>query len=139
MTVEVTGFQYQWQFVYNVNDLGPGSDASSDEQIVLLGTPANEPTLVLPVNERIEFKLISNDVIHSFYIPEFLYKLDVIPGRDNRFVVTTRETGTFSGQCAELCGVDHALMRFTVEVVERDEFDAWVAEQLGNGSAVREP
>jgi cytochrome c oxidase subunit 2 len=85
----------------------------------------------------VEFKLVSNDVIHSFYVRDFLYKLDVIPGRDNRFVVTARTPGTYDAQCAELCGVDHALMRFTLVVDERPDFDAWIAEQAG--AAVRNP
>ncbi len=138
MTIEVTGFQYQWQFAYNLNDLGPNSDRDSEESFSIIGTAANEPELVMPVDEPVEFKLIAADVIHSFYVPEFLYKLDVIPGRDNRFTVTARETGVFTGQCAELCGVDHALMRFTIRIVERDEFDAWVEEQSGS-PAVRQP
>ncbi|HMO95461.1 MAG TPA: cytochrome c oxidase subunit II, partial [Tepidiformaceae bacterium] len=87
-----------------------------------------EPTLVIPVGERVEFALFSPDVIHSFYIRDFLYKLDVVPGRDNRFVVTAHTTGEFFGQCAELCGLDHAFMRFRLRVVTREEFDAWVAE-----------
>lgn len=139
MTVNVTGFQFQWQFDYALNDLGEFTRSGSEETISILGTPGDEPTLVMPVDEPVEFVLNSNDVIHSFYVPEFLYKLDVIPGQENRFVVTARETGTFSGQCAELCGVDHALMRFDVQVMERDEFDAWVEEQTasaeGNGES----
>lgn len=138
MTIDVTGFQYQWQFTYNMNDLGPGSDTSSEESFSIIGTAADEPELVMPVDEPVEFALAASDVIHSFYVPEFLYKLDVIPGRDNRFTVTARETGVYTGQCAELCGVDHALMRFTVRVVERAEFDAWIAEQTGD-PAVRQP
>lgn len=138
MTIQVTGFQYQWQFTYNMNDLGPGSDPNSEENFSIIGTAAEEPELVMPVDEPVEFALASSDVIHSFYVPEFLYKLDVIPGRDNRFTVTARDTGVYTGQCAELCGVDHALMRFRVRVVERAEFDAWVAEQTGS-DAVRQP
>jgi cytochrome c oxidase subunit 2 len=80
------------------------------------------------VDEPVEFRLQSNDVIHSFYIRNFLYKLDVIPGRDNRFVVTAHDTGTFHAQCAELCGLNHALMQFKLEVMTRQDFDAWVAE-----------
>lgn len=138
MTVDIIGFQFQWQFNYALNDLGAFSDPDSDESIEILGTPSDHPVLVLPVDERVEFRLISNDVIHSFYVRDFLYKLDVVPGRENSFAVTARETGEFLGACAELCGLDHALMRFTVRVVERDEFEQWVAEQTGGDAAVRE-
>lgn len=127
LTVEVQGFQFQWAFRYNLNDLGVGNDASRTGYVEELGTAANEPTLVIPVDEPIEFKLRSDDVIHSFYIRDFLYKLDVIPGRDNRFTVTARETGEFIGQCAELCGLDHGIMRFKLQVVERAEFDEYIA------------
>ena len=129
LKIEVTGFQWQWQFVYNLNQLGPGSDPNAKGQVKIVGTKDQEPTLELPADEPIDFKLISNDVIHSFFIRDFLYKLDVVPGRDNEFRVTPRQTGDFIGQCAELCGMDHALMRFNVKVVDRAEFDKWIADQ----------
>ena len=140
LTIEVTGFQFQWQFAYNMDDLGTNTDPEAKGSIAIIGTPHNHPVLVMPVDEPVEFRLKSNDVIHSFYVKDFLYKLDLIPGRENSFTVTARQTGEYSAQCAELCGMDHALMRFVVRVVERDEFDAWVAEeaarQLGEGTLV---
>ena len=139
LTVHVTGFQFQWQFTYNLDDLGTRSVPGSDETIQILGTGTDEPRLVIPVGEPVEFRLASNDVIHSFYIPSFLYKLDVIPGRDNAFKVTANKTGVYQGQCAELCGVDHALMRFSIEVMSRDDFDAWVTEQSGAKLTAKQP
>ncbi len=129
LTVKVQGFQYQWGFTYDKSDLGTNTKPDATGEFTLLGTPADIPTLWIPVDEPVEFALSSNDVIHSFYVRDFLYKLDVIPGRDNRFVVTAREIGEFHAQCAELCGVDHALMRFTLKVVTRADFDKWVSEQ----------
>ncbi len=117
MTVHVQGFQFQWKFTYNLNDLGPGSDPNSDASVVVQGSPDEEPELVLPAGEPIEFELFSQDVIHSFYVRDFLYKLDVIPGRDNKFKVTIDEDAigkVYNGQCAELCGIGHAFMRFTI-------------------------
>ncbi len=129
LTVHVQGFQFQWGFTYDMNDLGTNTpDRNAEGKIEILGTPAEEPTLVIPMGEPVEFTLFSADVIHSFYIRDFLYKLDVVPGRDNRFVVTAHTTGTFHAQCAELCGLNHALMRFQLKVVTRAEFDQWVAE-----------
>lgn len=128
LTINVTGFQFSWQFEYALNDLGTNNDPGADGVITIIGNAAQEPELVIPVGEPVEFALSSPDVIHSFYVRDFLYKLDVVPGRDNRFVITAKETGEFFGQCAELCGLDHALMRFRLRVVERDEFDAWVLE-----------
>ncbi len=151
MSVHVQGFQFGWEFTYSMDNLGPErSEAGSDEEFSIVGAGLDSPELVIPVDERVEFQLQSDDVIHSFYVVDFLYKLDLVPGRDNRFAVTPRETGVYQGYCAELCGVDHALMRFTVRVVEQDEFDDWVEEMRGGGeeavsgasdttSAVREP
>lgn len=138
LTVEVQGFQYQWQFTYNMNDLGrrpQGAAALPEGQVVVIGKAGQEPELVIPVGEPVEFALKSNDVIHSFYVRDFLYKLDVIPGRDNRFTVTANETGVFRGQCAELCGLDHALMRFTLKVVERNEFDEYLRQVAAGANA----
>ena len=139
LTVHVQGFQFQWEFTYNLNDLGTNTpDRNAEGSISVLGTADNRPVLRIPVNEPVEFALASNDVIHSFYVRDFLYKLDVIPGRDNRFVVTAHEIGTFHAQCAELCGVDHALMRFTLEVVTREQFDQWVAENRESEATVQQ-
>ena len=141
LTVDVQGFQFQWEFTYKLNDLGRGGDKNATGEVSVIGTAKDEPTLVIPVNEPVEFKLHSNDVIHSFYVRDFLYKLDVVPGRDNGFTVTARETGDFEGQCAELCGTDHAIMRFHLKVVERAEFDKYIAglaaEQLKTAAAPR--
>ena len=140
LTVHVQGFQFQWGFTYDMNDLGKNTeDRNATGQIVITGTAAQIPTLVVPVDEPVEFTLASNDVIHSFYVRDFLYKLDVVPGRDNRFVVTPREIGEFHAQCAELCGLDHALMRFTLKVVSRDDFDKWVSEQKVTQPSVQQP
>lgn len=129
MQVNVEAFQFQWQFNYAMNELGPGSDPNNKGTFAVTGTAAKEPTLVIPVDEPIQFNLHSDDVIHAFYVRDFLYKLDVIPGRQNHFTVTPTKIGTFQGQCAELCGLDHSLMRFHVQVMSRADFDKWVASQ----------
>lgn len=139
LSIQVDGFQFSWQFTYDLSRLGTNTDPNAEGTFSIIGTAANEPTFVIPVGEPVEFRLKSNDVIHSFYIPHFLYKLDVVPGRDNRFVITARETGEFTGQCAELCGLNHALMRFHLRVVEREEFDRWIAEQVQANARVQQP
>jgi cytochrome c oxidase subunit 2 len=106
------------------------------------GDDSGLPELVIPINEPVEFKLNAADVIHSFYFRNGLYKLDLIPGRENSFTIVANETGTYDGQCAELCGINHARMRFRVRVVERAEFDAWIAEMAENSAsaaAARQP
>jgi cytochrome c oxidase subunit 2 len=118
--VEVVGFQWQWRFTY------------PDEGVSLLGSPeAGPPQLVLPLGETVRFDLVADDVVHSFWVPNFLEKRDLIPGVDNEIDITPTRLGTFAGRCAEFCGLDHWRMGFTVRVVEPDEFDAWVAEQAG--------
>jgi len=117
LTVDVTAFQWQWTFDY------------PDQGLSFTGTGRDGPNMVVPVNETVHIKLHSADVIHSFYVPQFLYKLDVVPGRTNEFDVVITQVGTFAGQCAEFCGLGHADMHFTVQAMERADFDAWVTQQ----------
>ena len=117
LRVEVTGFQWGWRFRYLT------------EGVVIVGTSTERPTMVLPVNAVTRLTLLSPDVIHSFFVPEFLVKRDVIPGVENRMDVTPTRTGRFRGACAEFCGLDHGRMTFAVEVVELEQFRAWIQEQ----------
>jgi cytochrome c oxidase subunit 2 len=141
LTVDVTGFQFSWIFGYKLNDLGADrSDPQSDGGFEVAGNRDNPPTVVIPVGEPVEFKLFSPDVIHSFFVRDFLYKLDVVPGRDNRFTVTANQIGTFEGQCAELCGLDHSVMRFKLQVMSKDDFTQWVADRRQEAeAAARKP
>ena len=75
------------------------------------------------------FRLHADDVIHSFWVPEFGTKRDLIPGIDNEIDLDIVEAGTWTGRCAEYCGLDHATMDFEVRAVPGDEFDAWLADQ----------
>ncbi len=127
--VDVTGIQWSWQFTYT-------SDGGPDTTIT--GTPAKPPTLYLPEGESVQFRLQSNDVIHSFWVPAFLFKMDVIPGRVNTFEITPKQLGRFRGKCAELCGQDHARMLFNVKVVTPTEYQQQVDDlktRLAEGSA----
>ena len=120
-TVNVVAYRWAWGFNY------------LDEDVYTAGTPGVPPTLVLPVDEKVRFELTSPDVIHSFWVPAWLFKMDVIPGRLNQFELTPNKIGEFAGRCAELCGVDHSRMLFTVKVVDRAEFDRYVAALKANG------
>jgi cytochrome c oxidase subunit 2 len=115
--ITVTGIQWSWQFTY-----------TSDGGAQTTGTPGKPPTLVLPEGESVQFRLVSDDVIHSFWVPAFLFKMDVIPGQPNTFELVPTQTGTFEGKCAELCGQDHARMLFNVDVVSPAEYDQRIAE-----------
>jgi cytochrome c oxidase subunit 2 len=114
--VEVVGFQWSWEFHY------------ADDDLVVTGEPDEPPELVLPVGQPSQLTLVSADVAHSFWVPEFLSKRDLIPGVDNTIEVTPTRTGTFAGRCAEYCGLDHWRMYYSVRVVTQDEYDAWIAE-----------
>src|SRR5512145_2582184 len=110
------------------------AEAAEGEDVYTAGTPAELPTLVLPVDESVTVELSSPDVIHSFWVPGFLFKMDVIPGRDNSFSFTPTREGEYAGKCAELCGTYHSRMLFNVEVVSRSEYDAHLRdlEEQGN-------
>ncbi len=119
-SVHVTVLGQKWSWTFNYTDdqvYDVGLSAASGEE-------TQRPVLYLPVGERVEFKLRSPDVIHSFWVPNFYFKMDVIPGRDNSFQVTPNVKGTFAGRCAELCGTYHSRMLFTLRVVDRADYDA---------------
>ncbi|MCM3886903.1 cytochrome c oxidase subunit II [Frankia sp. R82] len=128
VTVDVIGFRWNWQFKYL--DPGVGQSSPSQNQIEVTGRPGEPAVLVLPQNRSIRFVETSPDVIHSFWVPEFLFKRDVIPGRINQFELTVTKTGTFIGRCAELCGTDHDRMNFYVKVVPQAEYDKFITERL---------
>jgi cytochrome c oxidase subunit 2 len=115
-TINVVGRQWSWSFNYNYQDPDRAKQAWD------AGTQGQPPTLVLPKGQSVRFVLTSPDVIHSFWVPAFLFKMDIIPGRVNEFELTPTRTGTFVGKCAELCGVDHSRMLFNAKVVEPDEY-----------------
>ncbi len=133
--VKVEAFQWSWRFTttYNGRTLQP-----------VAGMPVNDyrqgPQLVLPVDTKVEFDLSTDDVIHSFWVPAFLFKRDVIPGipegnPGRKFQITTlNKPDVYAGRCAELCGVDHSRMLFSVKLVSKQEFDQYVATQQA-GSA----
>lgn len=117
VTVEVTGFQWQWRFRY------PSAG------VTIVGTATEPPVMVVPAGRTIEIDLASQDVIHSFYVPDFLFKRDAIPGFPNRFDLTIPRTGLFRGECAEFCGLDHSGMTFYVRAVPPAQFQAWLGQQ----------
>lgn len=136
--VEVVGQQWSWTFNYSSD-----RDVTGDQVAYTVGTASEIPTLVLPVGETTEFKLSSPDVIHSFWIPGFLMKMDVIPGQEgeerNSFQVTPTEEGRFMGKCTELCGVSHSRMLFNVEVVSPEAYESYLRDLEAAGNVADEP
>lgn len=114
LRVEVSGEQWWWRIRYHP----PGGEPVD---------VANE--IRVPVGEPVEFELVAPDVIHSFWIPSLGGKMDMIPGRRTRLLLTATRTGTFRGQCAEYCGASHAWMAFPVVVMEKPDFAAWLESQ----------
>jgi cytochrome c oxidase subunit II len=121
--VHVEAFAWGWRFSY------------PDEGVTVVSDPSAPgvagPELVLPVGETTQIVLTSNDVIHAFWVPGFLFKRDAIPGVTQVFDLTPIAVGTYHGACAEFCGLNHAYMTFAVHVVPEDEFASWLAERAG--------
>lgn len=115
--IEVTAFRWGWTFTYPA------------EGISVSGFQEPGPEIVVPVGEPVTVRLNSADVVHSFYVPQFLFKRDVVPGRENVFQFTVEEAGSYGGQCAEFCGLYHSRMPFTVTALPRADYEAWLATQ----------
>jgi len=119
VTIRAEGFQWEWTFYY------------LNEGFFVSGKTLVRPALMeIPVDEAIKIELHSRDVIHSFFIPAFLFKRDVIPGRTNTFTFTASKLGTFPAQCAEFCGLWHSKMTFIVKVVSSADYAAWAEQQI---------
>ena len=146
VTVTVTGFKWNWEFTYNgvpyAAGLGAGTAGTADsEDVGTVGTSTEIPILVIPRGETVRFVEHSDDVIHSFWVPEFLFKRDVIPQpRDNEFEITATSNGHFVGRCAELCGTYHSQMNFEVRVVDPAKYTAYTHElaRLGPNDPARQ-
>ncbi|GAA2888791.1 cytochrome c oxidase subunit II [Microbacterium esteraromaticum] len=137
--VEITAIakQWAWDFQYGAEDEEDavwtmGVQADPDEA----GDIDREklPTLVLPVGKKVTIDLQSRDVIHSFWIIDFLYKKDMYIGKDNSWSFIPERVGEYDGKCAELCGEYHSMMLFNVKVVEQDEYDAYIEDLREQGN-----
>lgn len=120
--IQVIAKQWSWDFNYvdeNVYESGIQSQFDGEE-----GSEAALPTLYLPVNQSVQLDLSSRDVIHSFWVIDFLYKKDMFPADTNTMYFTPQVEGTYKGKCAELCGEYHSMMLFNVKVVSQAEYDA---------------
>lgn len=143
VSITAIGKQWAWDFQYN------GEEEDNSDAVWTMGVQAQPeangdidqselPTLVLPVDQTVTINLQSRDVIHSFWVIDFLYKKDMYPGRDTNSwsFIPTRE-GTYAGKCAELCGEYHSMMLFNVEVVSQAEYEEYLdtlrdADQTGD-------
>ncbi|MCU1516343.1 MAG: cytochrome oxidase subunit [Pseudarthrobacter sp.] len=137
VVVDVRGKQWAWDFNYKAGDVVDGDVHEAGVQAHLTGDTIDKeklPTLYLPVGKSVDLELNSRDVIHSFWVPAFLQKRDMIPGKTNYIRFTPTKEGTYDGKCAELCGEYHSEMLFRVKVVSEAEFVAHLAELRAAGN-----
>src|SRR3954453_614764 len=135
--ITVVGEQWSWTFNYNVAyDTGKKQYLPDDKAPAVHegGTTADRPTLWLVKDKTVTFYLASPHVIPSFWVPAFLFKMDVVPGRNNHFSMTPNRIGTFDGRCAELCGGYHSRMLFNVKVVDQSAYDAHLQQLADQGN-----
>ncbi|WP_347042722.1 aa3-type cytochrome oxidase subunit II [Brachybacterium nesterenkovii] len=133
VTIHAVAKQWSWDFNYVDEDVHEPAGVQSFET----GTEGAEeslPVLYLPVNKTVRFELDSRDVVHSFWVVDFLYKKDMFPGHSTSFEVTPTKEGTYKGKCAELCGEYHSDMLFNVKVVSQEEYDQHMQELRDQGN-----
>jgi|SRR5690606_10620003 len=147
LTVKVTGYQWMWGYEYLGQDVQFVSrmDRRSDEirQSGVRPDAATDPyylldvdnPLVLPIDTKIRFVITADDVIHSWWVPALGWKQDAVPGIVNEAWADISTPGIYRGQCAELCGKDHAFMPIVVQAVEKEEFQRWLTSRQAGGDA----
>ena len=147
MTIRVTGHQWLWEYDYvdqgvhffsrldRDSDKARQKNSGIDPNSVEHYLRNVDKAMVVPVDKKVRLLLSSGDVIHSWWVPDLGGKKDAIPGYINDMWFKANETGTYRGQCAELCGRGHAFMPIVVKVVSQDEYDQWVSDQGGNAGA----
>jgi cytochrome c oxidase subunit 2 len=148
LTIKVTGYQWRWQYDYidegvrffstldresnAARKKGSGIDPNTVENYLL--EVDNE--LVVPVNTKVRLLVTAADVLHAWWVPDFAVKKDAVPGFINETWFTAHTEGTYRGQCAELCGMDHGFMPIVVRVTGQDEYEAWLNAQRAQVSSL---
>ena len=139
--IGVVAYQWQWQFVYAPPEIrweDCGAPANKGKCVTVIGLPPpngdrsnwTPPQMHVPVGETVELQMHSNDVIHSFYVPAFLYQRDITPRKDQVIQFLADREGTYRGQCTQFCGLLHQAMEFEVVVESRDSYNAWLEQAL---------
>jgi cytochrome c oxidase subunit 2 len=128
--IEVQGFQWGWRFIYPNGHAELGTVSNELD----INSDANLPVLYMPAGQTVQVHLVSLDVIHTFYVPEFLFQRDMIPGINNVVDFNVIKPGIYNGQCNNICGEYHAYMRFQVDVMPLAQYNAWYAKQKPNST-----
>jgi len=146
LVVKVTGSQWMWQYDFPAEGVSYTSRLVTPREQIDSGASKGEHyllevdnPLVLPVGKKVRFITTSNDVIHSWWVPAFGVKRDAVPGFLREFWATVEKTGTYRGQCSELCGKEHGFMPVVVNVVSQQEFAAWLADKKKAATAAATP
>jgi len=133
INIQVVGYQWKWEYKYLEDDINFFSNLSTDQDEIYNLVPKGEnyllevdEPLIIPVDTRVRFLITANDVIHSWWVPDFAIKQDAIPGFINTAWTRAEETGIYRGNCTELCGKNHGFMPVVVKVVEKEEYNDWV-------------
>jgi cytochrome c oxidase subunit 2 len=145
LTIKVTGYQWRWQYDYLDQGVSFFSNLAATSRDAIKADPhadANylrdvDNPLVVPVNTRIRFIFTSNDVIHSWWVPELGWKQDTIPGFINDAWTNIPQPGFYRGQCAELCGKDHGFMPIVVEAKTREDYETWLTAKKAEAEAAK--
>ncbi|MEU6095098.1 cytochrome c oxidase subunit II [Streptomyces sp. NPDC047079] len=123
--VDVTGFQWCWDFRY--------PQSAGKRSVIANCRAGNLPTLVVPTGRPVQLRLTSRDVIHSLWVPQLRYKRDAFPDHVNTFTFTVDHKGRWKGRCAEFCGQRHYSMDFWLKAVPPEEYDRWLHGHTGGG------
>lgn len=145
ITIKITGWQWKWHYDYLEDELSFFSNLSTPIEQITNKAPKGEHyllevdnALVLPINKKIRFITTSNDVNHAWWVPDLGVKKDAIPGFANEMWTKIETPGTYRGQCAELCGVNHGYMPIVVIAKTEEDYAAWLAEKKAEQAALKE-
>jgi len=137
INIMVTGYQWKWQYTYLEEGVSFFSNLSTSQEEIDNALPKGEfylsevdEPLVIPINKRIRFLITGNDVIHSWWVPDFAVKQDAVPGFINTAWTIVPKPGIYRGACTELCALGHAFMPIVVRAVEQEEYEAWIIEKI---------
>jgi len=143
INLQVTGIQWKWKYNYIDEEVVFISSLAQSSRDVIKDPTGHENYLlevdqpiVLPINKKIRFLFHSDDVLHAWWVPELAVKQDVVPGFINDSWAVIEKTGTYRGQCAELCGKDHGFMPIVVEAVTQSEYEQWIADKKAEAAAI---
>lgn len=139
VTVDVVAFQWNWEFRYD------GQETTGGEVVRTTGSSSEIPLLVLPTDQRIQFNIEATDVIHAFWVPDLLFKRDVMPrpernNQDSNFQITRIDReGSFVGRCAELCGTYHSVMNFELRALSPDKYEQYMELRRSDNPETGDP